>query len=198
MVEKDGVLKKLQTAYCLWLGENRERITTMVGSGEGSDFAKKGVEWKALSDDARQPYEKKAKEQKDAYDKFIATEEGKKALGHKKTAQAEAKAEKAKKEKEKVKKVAAKEKRINKRFDQSKQRWRIDYYIRKGEKPKTLGVTVSALPGDGAAAERVAEQVRITIENADDLTDRIPFEAVLRDLVARELAASGSPPDLSC
>ena len=78
VVEKDGVLKKLQTAYCLWLGENRERITTMLGSGEGSDFAKKGVEvWKALSDVARQPYEKKAKEQKDAYDKFIATEEGK-------------------------------------------------------------------------------------------------------------------------
>merc|ERR1719261_1769826 len=32
--------------------------------------------WKALTDAQRQPYEKKAKEQKDAYDKYIASEEG--------------------------------------------------------------------------------------------------------------------------
>merc|ERR1719367_2611432 len=55
--------------------------------------------WKALSDADRQPYEKKAKEQKDAYDKFIATDGGKQALGDKKAAKAEANAEKTKNEK---------------------------------------------------------------------------------------------------
>merc|ERR1719422_257558 len=55
--------------------------------------------WKALSDSDRQPYEKKAKEQKDAYDKFIATDEGKKALDDKKAARAEANEGKTKKDK---------------------------------------------------------------------------------------------------
>merc|ERR1712048_1393029 len=35
-----------------------------------------GEMWKALTDAARAPYEKKAKEQKDAYDKYVASEEG--------------------------------------------------------------------------------------------------------------------------
>merc|ERR1719195_888862 len=56
--------------------------------------------WKVLSECDRQPYEKKAKEQKEAYDKFIATDEGKKALDDKKAARAEANAEKTKKEKQ--------------------------------------------------------------------------------------------------
>merc|ERR1719410_349165 len=88
----------------------------MIGSGKGSEVAKKGGEmWKALSEKARQPYEKKAKEEKDAYEKFVATEEGQKALGDKKNAKAEAKAEKAKKEEERADKVAAKEEKKNER-----------------------------------------------------------------------------------
>merc|ERR1719191_1740257 len=88
----------------------------MIGSVKVSDVAKKAGEmWKALSDADRQPYEKKSKEQKDAYDKFIATDEGKKALGDKKAAKAEANAEKAKKEEEKAEKLAAKEERKNER-----------------------------------------------------------------------------------
>merc|ERR1719498_1962453 len=71
--------------------------------------------WKALSDADRKPYENKAKEQKEAYDKFIATDEGKKALGDKKAAKAEANAEKAKKEEERAEKLAAKEERKNER-----------------------------------------------------------------------------------
>merc|ERR1719181_1187469 len=71
--------------------------------------------WKALPDAQRQPYEKKAKDQKDAYDKFIATDEGKKALGDKKAAKAEANAEKAKKEEERAEKLAAKEEKKNER-----------------------------------------------------------------------------------
>merc|ERR1712048_48760 len=76
-VEKDDSLKKPQTAYWLWLGENRENIVKMLGTAKGADVAKKGGEmWKALTDAARAPYEKKAKEQKDAYDKYVASEEG--------------------------------------------------------------------------------------------------------------------------
>merc|ERR1719392_188892 len=88
----------------------------MLGTAKGPEVAKKGGEmWKALSDAQRQPYEKKAKDQKDAYDKFIATDEGKKALGDKKAAKAEANAEKAKKEEERAEKLAAKEERRNER-----------------------------------------------------------------------------------
>merc|ERR1712048_1157591 len=80
-VEKDDSLKKPQTAYWLWLGENRENIVKMLGTAKGPDVAKKGGEmWKALTDAARAPYEKKAKEQKDAYDKYVASDEGKAKL----------------------------------------------------------------------------------------------------------------------
>merc|ERR1711896_109686 len=74
---KDGALKKPQTAYWIWLGDNRERIVEILGTAKGHEVSKKGGElWKALTDADRQPYEKRAKEQKDAYDKYIASEEG--------------------------------------------------------------------------------------------------------------------------
>merc|ERR1712151_658879 len=80
-VEKDDSLKRPVSAYWLWLGDNRERIVTMLGSAKGPDVAKKGGEmWKTLSDAARAPYEKKAKEEKEAYDKYIASDEGSAAL----------------------------------------------------------------------------------------------------------------------
>merc|ERR1712085_164841 len=47
--------------------------------------------WKALPADKRSPYEKKAKEQKDKYDAYIASEEGSKALQAFKDAKSEAK-----------------------------------------------------------------------------------------------------------
>merc|ERR1719174_1694658 len=76
-VEKDDALKKPMTAYWLWLGDNRERIVTMLGTSKGPEVSKKGGElWKAVTDADRKPYEKRAKEQKDAYDKYIASEEG--------------------------------------------------------------------------------------------------------------------------
>jgi len=76
-VEKDDALKKPQSAYWLWLADNRERITTMAGTKNVSDVGKKGGEmWKALSEADKAPYDKKAKEQKDAYDKYIASDEG--------------------------------------------------------------------------------------------------------------------------
>merc|ERR1712039_274284 len=80
-VVKDDALKKPQTAYWLWLSDNRERIASELGSSKGSDVAKKGGEmWKAISDAARAPYEKKARQQKEAYDKYIASEKGQAAL----------------------------------------------------------------------------------------------------------------------
>merc|ERR1712086_311426 len=69
--------------------------------------------WKALTDPDRQPYERKAKEQKDAYDEFVASDAGKRALSEKKLAKAEAVAEQTKKEKEKAEKLAAKEEKKN-------------------------------------------------------------------------------------
>jgi len=109
-------LKKPQTAYWLWLGDNREKIASMVGKGKVSEVAKKAGEmWKTLPDAAKAPYEKKAKEEKDAYDQFIATDAGKKALEVKKAAASEAKAEKTQKAEEKAEKQAAKEERKNER-----------------------------------------------------------------------------------
>merc|ERR1712139_142654 len=76
-VEKDDALKRPQSAYWLWLGDNRERIVTMLGTGKGTAVSEKGGEmWKALTDADRKPYEQRAKEQKNAYDKYIATDEG--------------------------------------------------------------------------------------------------------------------------
>jgi len=79
-VEKDDALKKPTSAYWLWLNDSRPNIVKMVG-GKGSDVAKKGGEmWKAVSAAEKVPYEKKAKEQKNTYDAYIASEEGQKAL----------------------------------------------------------------------------------------------------------------------
>jgi len=62
--------KKPQTAYWLWLGENRAAIQKEVGKGSVTEVAKKGGEkWKALSDAARAPFEKKAAELKKKYEK---------------------------------------------------------------------------------------------------------------------------------
>merc|ERR1711933_181404 len=90
-VEKDDALKKPLSAYWMWLNDNREQISKMVG-GHAPAVAKKGGEmWKALSDAGRSPYEKKAKEEKEKYDKFIASDEGQKALQAFKDAKNEAK-----------------------------------------------------------------------------------------------------------
>jgi len=76
-VEKDDALKKPQSAFWIWLDENREKIVTMLGSAKVPEVGKKGGEmWKALSDAERQPYENRAREQKEAYDKYIASDEG--------------------------------------------------------------------------------------------------------------------------
>merc|ERR1711937_883651 len=80
-VEKDDALKKPQSAYWMWLNDHREEIAAKAGSKSVTDVAKKAGEiWKTLSDAQQLPYVKKAKEQKDAYEKFIASDDGQKAL----------------------------------------------------------------------------------------------------------------------
>lgn len=80
-VEKDDALKKPQSAYWLWLNDHREEIAAKAGSKSVTDVAKKAGEiWKTLSNAQQLPYVNKAKEQKDAYEKFIASDDGQKAL----------------------------------------------------------------------------------------------------------------------
>jgi len=108
-------IKKPCSAYWLWLGDNRAKIAAIVGS-KGSDVAKKGGEmWKVASAAEKAPFEKKAKEQKDAYEKLINTDAGKKALEEKKAASADVKAEKLKKEELKDQKIKEKEIKQNER-----------------------------------------------------------------------------------
>lgn len=109
-------LSKPVSAYWLWLGENREKIAKTIGTKAGAEVSKKGGEmWKALSASAKKPFEDLAKEKKDAYDKFIATEEGQKALQEKKSAKAEEKAEKTQKLEAIAEKKAAIEEKRNER-----------------------------------------------------------------------------------
>jgi len=92
-------LKKPTSAYWMWLNDNRDSIARSVGSGRGSLVAKRAGElWKALPDADKQPYEEKAKKQKEAYNQLISTEEGRRALDEKKAAQAGARASKQQKD----------------------------------------------------------------------------------------------------
>merc|ERR1712039_66425 len=80
-IEKDERLKKPQTAYFIWLNDNRERITVMVGGKGGPEVTKKGSElWKALPEKEKASYETKATQKKEEYDAFVATPEGSAAL----------------------------------------------------------------------------------------------------------------------
>jgi len=80
-VEKDEKLKKPLTSYFMWLNENRERITKMVGGKGGPEVTKKGSQmWKELSEKERKPFEDRAQKEKAAYEAYIATPEGAAAL----------------------------------------------------------------------------------------------------------------------
>jgi len=108
-------IKKPTSAYWLWLGDNRVKITALVGA-KGSEVAKKGGEmWRVASPAEKAPFEKKAKEQKEAYEKLISTDEGKKALQEKKAGAADLKAEKVQKEELKEQKFKEKEAKQNER-----------------------------------------------------------------------------------
>merc|ERR1712032_16380 len=64
----------------IWLSETRDAIAKEAGSSKGSDVGKlAGTKWKAMSANSKAPYEKKATEQKAAYE--IAMEQFKAAGG---------------------------------------------------------------------------------------------------------------------
>merc|ERR1719412_1962709 len=64
--------KRPQTAYWLWLGENRAALVKEAGTAIGPVVAKLGGEkWKALSAKLKAPFEKQAADQKAEYDKAI-------------------------------------------------------------------------------------------------------------------------------
>merc|ERR1719499_2915281 len=62
--------KKPQTAFWLWLGENRAALAKETGTGAGPAVAKLGSErWKNLDATLKAPFEKQAVEKKAEYDK---------------------------------------------------------------------------------------------------------------------------------
>jgi len=179
-VEKDDALKKPQTAYWLWLGDNRERIVTMLGSAKGPDVAKKGGEmWKALADADRQPYERRAKEQKDAYDKYLASDEGAAKL-------------KAFKDATKAAKDQFKSKDADKEDEEEEE---DDDAPSPGKRAKSAGLSAAPPSKRGRGAKSSAQEQPLipadVLKNAEGLN----MVEQLRNLMARaDVAASGKSP----
>lgn len=95
--ELSSKLKKPVSAYWIWLGENREKIAKehKLDSKKVAEVSKKAGEvWKGLLEKDKAPYEKKASAQKEEFEKFVKTDEGKKALEAKKALSKQKKAEK--------------------------------------------------------------------------------------------------------
>lgn len=97
-VEKDEKLKKPQSAYWMWLSENRERISAELKkegkTSSGPDVAKRaGVVWGSMPADEKAQFEAKAKKAKDDYDAYVKSEAGAAALQQHKDAVTAAKQE---------------------------------------------------------------------------------------------------------
>merc|ERR1712100_586201 len=70
--EKDGKLKKPQSSYFMFANAKRDEVQKQLGTTQFGPVTKKiGEMWKGLSSAARKPWDDKAKEQKDAYEKYI-------------------------------------------------------------------------------------------------------------------------------
>merc|ERR1719277_1070777 len=85
--------KKPQNAYWLFLSENRESLTKEAGSAKGPVVGKlAGERWKGMTPAQKAPYEKKAQEAKEAYERDMAMfkEQGG-VVGKRKQEKAEAK-----------------------------------------------------------------------------------------------------------
>merc|ERR1712151_91259 len=91
-IEKDDKLKKPTSAYWMWLNDNRENIKAKLPQDHKvTDISKKGGElWKALTETDKEPWEKKAKAAKDAYDEYLSSPEGERAMKEYKEAKKEA------------------------------------------------------------------------------------------------------------
>lgn len=84
-VEKDEKLKKPQSAYWMWLSENREKINAdLKKEGKSCSVAdvgkKAGVIWGSMPAGEKAPFEAKAKKAKDEYEAYIKSEAGASAL----------------------------------------------------------------------------------------------------------------------
>merc|ERR1712178_307007 len=72
-VEKDERLKKPASAYFIFANDKRPEVQKQLGTTDFGPVTKKITEmWKGLSDAAKKPWEDKATDQKDAYDKYTA------------------------------------------------------------------------------------------------------------------------------
>lgn len=116
MSSTEEALKKPTTAYFLWMNANREKIQQMVGSKDFKSVAAKASDlWKSASTQEKAPFEAESNRQKKAYDAFIATADGQKALQELKAVKKGEKQAKQEKEEQKAKvkeeKQVAKEKR---------------------------------------------------------------------------------------
>lgn len=108
-------MKKPASAYFIWFNDQREAIQKQLGTKSLGEVGKKAGEmWKSMSATAKLPWETKAKEQKEAFEKFKATAAGQKALQEKKEAKQEAKEAKVKKDAKKAVKAIEKDDKLKK------------------------------------------------------------------------------------
>merc|ERR1712113_1226122 len=64
--------KKPQTAYFMWMTDNRAALQKELGTNDFAAVGKlAGERWKALDAKLKVPFEKKAKDLKEAYDKAM-------------------------------------------------------------------------------------------------------------------------------
>ena len=69
--------KRGQTAYFIWLGENRSRIKSELGDDTkvGPIAKEAGRQWKELSDEEKEPFQEKSKEDRARYQKEMESYE---------------------------------------------------------------------------------------------------------------------------
>jgi len=114
-IAADESLKKPQSAYWLWLSANREKITKLIGTAKGPEVAKKGGEmWARASALEKKPFEEQSRQQKEAYEAYVKTEEGAAGLKALKEDRKAAKVEDVKKAQKKAVKSVEKDENLKK------------------------------------------------------------------------------------
>jgi hypothetical protein len=187
-VDKDENLKRPASAYWMWLNDNREIIRATLGEGHKiTDVSKKGGEmWKALSDTDREPWEKKAKAAKDAYEEFKKSAEGEAALKAYKDAAKAAKSE--------VSGKTTESKAPDENTPESKKRSRRP---KETESPaKKASRTVSKIRGAKDTPKDILSEEVIAACEAATKTGEPSMEGLLRKLLGTEqLAEKGLTPE---
>eukprot|EP00747_Dinoflagellata_sp_TGD_P161660 gnl/TRDRNA2_/TRDRNA2_178370_c0_seq1.p1 gnl/TRDRNA2_/TRDRNA2_178370_c0~~gnl/TRDRNA2_/TRDRNA2_178370_c0_seq1.p1 ORF type:complete len:397 (-),score=151.39 gnl/TRDRNA2_/TRDRNA2_178370_c0_seq1:144-1253(-) len=115
----EGIRKKPNTAYFLFLNEKRQEIIEKYSLSGFGELGKKAAElWKELPADEKKPFEEQATKEKEEYNAWKETDEGKAALQKGKEAKAAKKAKIAtrkekKAAKEEIKKIDGLRKKPN-------------------------------------------------------------------------------------